>query len=512
MSEQRIQITVNTDSSELADLIGKFNAGNITIGETTKLKKLLNAEARQTVNILQLESAESKKYTEALKTVEKAQSDLRVATGAGHEQYFRLGTELRQRTLPAMTSFANIVQDSSQFSMGFSQGVRAIGNNIEYLTQQMVILRSQGLSMSQILKGMAANIMGAGGVLLAISALTTAVTIISAKYDDWFESGKKTKQELKEEADQARETAKEIKELIAARRGARFGVGSMTPEQYLNATREEMQRVISEAVVTTRSKEGFEELIKYKGFENVKVEDYAITNEKKRELLDLQSRYISLKREEQRVVEEITKAEEKQSKFSSNVDWGITGVFGSLRSSKPGDRPQSVNDIMRPQVQTASEYIDLWDQTEKQKLESRETALEESARREAEIGIGVVRTIAGVIEGEFRGAWVSAFGEANSLFEKLAMNITSFLATNLIKSGLSSLLNILLPGSGFVAQLGLSAVSSGRTTGARTVDEMVNTGGFGRMQPIIIPVFVGGDQVGEAAVDYMGRSIYRRAL
>ena len=79
----------------------------------------------------------------------------------------------------ALFSFGNIIQDSSQFSMGFGQGIRAIGNNITQMTQQMVYMVAATGSTAVAFRTLWVSMMGPAGILLAISAITTAITLFA---------------------------------------------------------------------------------------------------------------------------------------------------------------------------------------------------------------------------------------------------------------------------------------------------------------------------------------------
>lgn len=73
-------------------------------------------------------------------------------------------------------------------------------------------------------------------------------------------------------------------------------------------------------------------------------------------------------------------------------------------------------------------------------------------------------TAADTLRDEFSEAWQDIFGEANSLFEKLIMNIAEQLASRAVTGLFGSFLNFLLPGVGSIAAGALGAPSSPQTT------------------------------------------------
>ncbi len=76
-----------------------------------------------------------------------------------------------QKTNPAFVSFNQIVQDAPF-------GIRGVGNNIQFLTQQFTQLRSTGMQTNEILKGMIGNALQPMGLLmLAVSVGTSLLTV-----------------------------------------------------------------------------------------------------------------------------------------------------------------------------------------------------------------------------------------------------------------------------------------------------------------------------------------------
>ena len=73
--------------------------------------------------------------------------------------------------------------------------------------------------------------------------------------------------------------------------------------------------------------------------------------------------------------------------------------------------------------------------------------------KENKLLLDTITTSADVLRSEFSSAWRDIFGEANSLFEKLLMNITEQLASQAISNLAGGLLNWLVPNLGTVAGL-----------------------------------------------------------
>lgn len=103
-----------TGDKELDVLIKKLNEGTGTLNDLTQAKKLLNAEFKKKT----IDTKEWKDYAVALADINVKQSDVRLATKAGHEEYFRAGLQLRQllmtseRASGALGNFTNVITNS----------------------------------------------------------------------------------------------------------------------------------------------------------------------------------------------------------------------------------------------------------------------------------------------------------------------------------------------------------------------------------------------------------------
>lgn len=107
-----------------------------------------------------------------------------------------LGKNIKQRTNPAFISFNQILQDAPY-------GIRGVGNNIEFMTQQFTQLRSSGLSTGQILRGMVQNLFTPmGGLMFAVSG---GVSLLTVAMDHLGTSSDETSKKLGELVDQYKE-------------------------------------------------------------------------------------------------------------------------------------------------------------------------------------------------------------------------------------------------------------------------------------------------------------------
>jgi len=92
----------------------------------------------------------------------------------------RLAQVTSGRARFALLNMTQALQDSSQFSLGAAQGIRAVNNNLQAAAQSFVLL---GLASKESGQGMKAALIGAlkgpGGMLLAFSALSVVMELVS---------------------------------------------------------------------------------------------------------------------------------------------------------------------------------------------------------------------------------------------------------------------------------------------------------------------------------------------
>jgi len=173
--EKELKIKVTTD-------------GSVTIAQLeANIKKL--REGFKNAAIGSNEYAEAgKKLKTVLEQKSKAMEVAQTENAKLMKSYFSLGQEIRSKTNPAFISFNQVIQDAPF-------GIRGIGNNVQFLTQQFTQLRSSGMSTKDILKGMMQNVLTPmGGLMFAVSAGTSLLTVVM---DQLGQSTEKTKEKMR---------------------------------------------------------------------------------------------------------------------------------------------------------------------------------------------------------------------------------------------------------------------------------------------------------------------------
>ena len=144
----------------------------------------------------------------------------------------------------SVMAFSQGLQDSSQFQMGFGQGVRAISNNIDFFINSLGNVRAASGSWKGAISAMGQSLMGVGGLLVALNLVTTAIQIFS-------QSSVKDTAKAKEEAEKyTAELKKQVelqKKLHPENRSK--GISDLERELKINAELQAMAREKTEEML-----------------------------------------------------------------------------------------------------------------------------------------------------------------------------------------------------------------------------------------------------------------------
>ena len=116
--------------------------------------------------------------------------------------------------------FGDLAQDATQFSQGFAQGMRAIGNNIAFNAEMFGNLRTRTGSTMGALKALGSSFTGVGGAILGLNVAVMVATTLLTKF------GNKTKAT----ADAFKEFAKDVASLREASDQDFLGIDQMQSE------------------------------------------------------------------------------------------------------------------------------------------------------------------------------------------------------------------------------------------------------------------------------------------
>jgi hypothetical protein len=109
--------------------------------------------------------------------------------------------------LPATQEFSRVIQDAPF-------GIQGVGNNIQQLTANFGHLSKQAGGSTKALKAMLSSLAGPAGMLLAVSAVTSLLTVYSDEISEAFGSTNKLSKATAEFAGEAQSEIIALKQLV----------------------------------------------------------------------------------------------------------------------------------------------------------------------------------------------------------------------------------------------------------------------------------------------------------
>lgn len=103
-----------------------------------------------------------------------------------------------QKTTPTIKDNNLQLMNMSRIVQDLPFGFMGIGNNITFMAEQMTRAKTEGISFTTQLKGMLSSLTGVGGLMFAISAVTSLITYFSMQSRGAAESTKSLSEELKD--------------------------------------------------------------------------------------------------------------------------------------------------------------------------------------------------------------------------------------------------------------------------------------------------------------------------
>ncbi len=133
------------------------------------------------------QGALAKTTTKSLRQLQTSLKGTEQAAKGTTQQMPKLGQSTNQATF-ALTNLGRVASDAPF-------GLIGIANNIEPLIQSFVQLKASSASTGGALKALGSSLLGGGGLVLAISLLTSAAQFAVLGFDRWTGSTKKLKEE-----------------------------------------------------------------------------------------------------------------------------------------------------------------------------------------------------------------------------------------------------------------------------------------------------------------------------
>src|SRR5690625_4837514 len=151
----------------------------------------------------------------------------------------------------AVFSFGDILNDAQQFQYSFAAGSRAIGNNIGFLSEQFINIQGKTKGFKGAIKAIGSSLMGPAGIVLAINAAITVITVFGDKLFGASKEADKLEKELEELDSQAEVTISTLEE-FGAFEFDQFGLVRMREE--LEQSREREQELLQKSIDLNKNK------------------------------------------------------------------------------------------------------------------------------------------------------------------------------------------------------------------------------------------------------------------
>jgi len=197
---------------ERIDLDRFIQTNKLNTAERTKLigvSTRLERQEKELIGVLQSGRA-------TLQSQEGDILSLTTATQRLAEQKKKLGKNVTSNNKAfstanqALFSLSDGLQDSAQFTQGFAQGMRAIGNNVGFTAELLGNLTTKTGGFKNALKALKGSLFGPGGILIGINLLVTAATVLPQILGKNKESAEDLEKALEGLNDVARRTSEII--------------------------------------------------------------------------------------------------------------------------------------------------------------------------------------------------------------------------------------------------------------------------------------------------------------
>lgn len=339
-----------------------------------------------------------------------------------------------QRSNMTLMSMSRIVQD-----MPF--GFMAVGNNITFMAEQMAYARTQGVSFGAQMKGMLGALAGPGGMIFAISAVTSAITYFTMN----TRKGASAVDNFTSSVDKA------IKKLIDFQdpfKDVKFG---LEPGQIDQLTAQLDNRI-------KQLQDFREQALKTYGASVMGVnvgalqQALGVIEAMPKEMKDLLT-------QNERLAQNL-----KEQKATYEAQRIIAEMLNSL-GLKRVDNEKEANKQLKDQLDTIKE---IFSEASKPSRAGRQTVAlgagmtpiegpenmiipDKIIKDKFNMVQDLTHITAITLRDEFTAAWQSVFGEANSLFEKFAMRISEYFTQMALQNAASGLFSLIFPGAGTVS-------------------------------------------------------------
>lgn len=221
-----------------SEMLEKYNNIVRTNGKLTQKQKLGYEKTIRTLRIMQKQLLMAGDATENLSAQQLAGLNRTISRsnkvlGTANSHFNGLGNSMAgvnkigNNSNQILLSFGDALQDSAQFSQGFSAGMRAVGNNLTFAAEQFLYAAQQAGGYKNALRTMMRQFIGPVGIIVGFNAAVTAVTVFTQSIE---RSLKKVREEGKETSEIYKELAKTFVEATSVGVADPFGLRKISRE------------------------------------------------------------------------------------------------------------------------------------------------------------------------------------------------------------------------------------------------------------------------------------------
>lgn len=362
-----------------------------------------------------------------------------------------------------------MLQSTSRIIQDMPYGFMAVGNNITFLAEQMSYASSQGVKFGAQLKGMLQSLAGSGGVVFAISLVTSAIThftMRSGQAKDGVDKLNDSVKTLKGSFDSLLKIENPFERLFFPLKSGEIQNVLDNVKNQLTNTQQNISLIIQNFIrskpvgqVWTTDPETIIGMMRKSQDESVRLEAKRIEQ---------------LQKEETARKGLLTTLEDQKLKVESlEMAYGALSDAGLKATEKTKEQTRAVQEHAKSIGFLSVLYGDLIDSLDRVS-KSRGGGLQfagqvptpdkpipnvfvsEAELKEYDAFLFTTMTATAQSVGNlFKGMWREIFGEANNLLTDFIGNIISSLADVAARGLAIDLLNLAFPGAGLIGGLGL---------------------------------------------------------
>lgn len=446
----------------------------------------------------------SEELAKRLKSVDEQAKQLNLT----YKQQTDINAQLYQVQQRALVGFRSLAVDMAQLK----NGAGGVSNAIMGLTQSMLTMRATSGSVGLAFSTMLSQLTGPMGILLAVSMIAA---LVSAFKDDLFPAAEDSAKSLKKITDELEKQKKLAEEIIRKR----YETGDISRAKYLRLLQAELtvlQLQLEALLLIGRAKTD-------PGFRGITAPTKGGLKTPGFTVATAVSTGVSVAVDKDKMLGQRSAAMELESKILD-----VTKAINALTKEGLQEQEELADKLYRRRKalfdldERQRELEEKGERGRQERIEHIAKMKDDAEKRQLKKTEQNLRSAMNAYNSLFFDPLKSAFDSAASgsgnMAEAFSQAIDQMIKKLIAMAAYSWILSLLFPGAGgfgsiFTNMAGLNVLPT-ETTGSDSsyspTDIGLNSRSF--MTPIVVPVTIGGDEIGAVLVDALGQAVYRRNL